>query len=447
MKFAKSLWLKMLHDYPADDLNEAEIKKIVNLFVDTKINPNCFVNNLDFLLTNGINPFHSPEKKPTKSIFQFRNFVNRPHGPYWFLAAYPDVVSWMQNLPEEDQHIFEDFDIDKKSFKDNEPSIEYFEKIVGAYQKTSESFETSEFFNLDENIYASSTIFDELGTDNNLTLIAEITTKFYLELKKYEDKFSEETMLIAAAGILDAQHHIFIDKTIDSNYIIKLARETSKSSTPLVDFILKLEPIVLAQTNSHVPLKEIEETVRKEEKSIRAAIQKTMDTYSQEERIQMNTREFLKKFRFKKYRLQLGIDSKKTSFLDPLLKVNDLHTAEFLCKVAGYFALFLAFFSSLYYFNTSTGYIWLFSLFFFGLIGWGIFNKNRLASIFFLLAFIPDILYQFYLFGLRQSAPNLEINLAEIPSSIGFMGWAILFLKVIIALNAVKATFYLKRIK
>jgi hypothetical protein len=59
---------------------------------------------------------------------------------------------------------------------------------------------------------------------SNFTRIAENTTKFYLELKNnYSDRFPDETSLLAAAGILDAQTYVFHEKSIQVETVLHIA--------------------------------------------------------------------------------------------------------------------------------------------------------------------------------------------------------------------------------
>lgn len=66
---------------------------------------------------------------------------------------------------------------------------------------------------------------------SNFSLIAENTTKFYLELtKRYPNRFSNDISLLAIAGILDAQNYVFASPpTIDGAEIFRLAEVASSS--------------------------------------------------------------------------------------------------------------------------------------------------------------------------------------------------------------------------
>ena len=78
---------------------------------------------------------------------------------------------------------------------------------------------------------------------SNFTLIAENTTKYYLELQsRYENRFTDNTSLLATTGVLDAQNYIFTSlPTITIEMLLILARESTtddESHTPIREQIL-----------------------------------------------------------------------------------------------------------------------------------------------------------------------------------------------------------------
>jgi hypothetical protein len=70
----------------------------------------------------------------------------------------------------------------------------------------------------------------------NFSLIAENTTKYYMELKtRYGGRFPDDAALLATAGVLDAQNYILPSPPqIDITDIIELAR---KSTTKGEDYV------------------------------------------------------------------------------------------------------------------------------------------------------------------------------------------------------------------
>jgi len=63
----------------------------------------------------------------------------------------------------------------------------------------------------------------------NYSLIAENTTKFYMELiTRYKDRFPDDVSLLATAGVLDARHYVFPSPPqIDITDIIELAQKST----------------------------------------------------------------------------------------------------------------------------------------------------------------------------------------------------------------------------
>ena len=71
---------------------------------------------------------------------------------------------------------------------------------------------------------------------SNYALIAENTTKYYLELtRNYSDRFTDKISLLATAGILDAQVYIFRERSIELETILAMARAAVSSEASTVD--------------------------------------------------------------------------------------------------------------------------------------------------------------------------------------------------------------------
>ena len=67
------------------------------------------------------------------------------------------------------------------------------------------------------------------------------TTIYYLELKNnYCEQFKDEASLLAAAGVLDAQHYICVDEKINVPEIIDIARASAEQDDGLTDFVTSL---------------------------------------------------------------------------------------------------------------------------------------------------------------------------------------------------------------
>jgi len=157
----------------------------------------------------------------------------------------------------------------------------------------------------------------------NFSLIAENTTKYYMELKsRYKERFTDDASLLAAAGILDAQNYIFPSPPqIDIIDVIELARKCTakdedyipmrkliqysentqryrdrKSSIAdllsfeysegspectdeVFDFVFGLELLLFKVDNQKFSPHAIEEACRSKYKTIEKAITQTMKKY------------------------------------------------------------------------------------------------------------------------------------------------------------------------
>jgi hypothetical protein len=157
----------------------------------------------------------------------------------------------------------------------------------------------------------------------NFSLIAENTTKYYMELKtRYSGRFPDDASLLATAGVLDAQNYIFPSPPqIDIVDVIELARKSTtkdegyipmrkliqysahlqryrehKSSVAgllsfeysegspectdeVFDFIFGLELLLFKVDNQRFSPHAIEEACRSKYKTIEKAIMQTMKKY------------------------------------------------------------------------------------------------------------------------------------------------------------------------
>ena len=150
---------------------------------------------------------------------------------------------------------------------------------------------------------------------SNFSLIAENTTKYYMELKtRYGGRFPDDASLLAAAGILDAQNYIFSSPPqIDITDVIELAQRcTAKDENPIAiredapfskitvadferlmdsfgppkctpkvfDFVFGLELLLFQADNKRFSPHAIEEACRSKHKTIEKAITGTMRKYN-----------------------------------------------------------------------------------------------------------------------------------------------------------------------
>jgi hypothetical protein len=157
----------------------------------------------------------------------------------------------------------------------------------------------------------------------NFSLIAENTTKYYMELKgRYKERFADDASLLAAAGVLDAQNYIFPSPPkIDITDVMELARKctakdedyipmrkliqysdntrryrdhkssiadllsfeysggSSECTDEVFDFVFGLELFLFEVDNKRFSPQAIEEACRSKYKTIEKAITQTMKKY------------------------------------------------------------------------------------------------------------------------------------------------------------------------
>lgn len=239
------IWEDLFHSSEAEGISVAskeDVKQIIEMLIADKIDPQIFLSNLEVLLRGGMpsfNDFLGTEEKPktTNSISYFTSIVDRPMGtPLWFLAGYPDVMHWLNTQQEKyikshnrdhdgwETEMSKLFGLDTEDENINENQImnsdgklrtKYYNNLIKHYKETTKkNLEVSVDENSENNIYLGAELLDIMGSESNFTLIAENTTKYYLELRKnYKDRFNDEVSLLATAGILDAQFYIFGDQT------------------------------------------------------------------------------------------------------------------------------------------------------------------------------------------------------------------------------------------
>jgi len=107
----QKMWEDLFNSSEAEGLSIAskgDVEQIIDILIADKIDPQAFLPNLEALLREGlpsINDFfgigEKKKHKPTESVSHFTSIVNRPLGiPLWFLAAYPDVMIWLDEQEE-----------------------------------------------------------------------------------------------------------------------------------------------------------------------------------------------------------------------------------------------------------------------------------------------------------------------------------------------------------
>ncbi len=260
----KKIWkdnFEILVKEGAGVIGKEDIDDVVDMLVADKIDPQVFVSNLEVLISGYMSPFNfsGVDKKEPSASVSYLNIARRAPGfPLWFYAAYPDVMKWfhewqreldnINDLATESAKLFgidiegDATQLDNIMNSEGKHRPKYLKNLVKNYKdKTNKSLEVRVDEFSEGDIYAGQEMLEAVGTESNFTLIAEITTKFYLELEKnYRECFADKTGLFATSGVLDAQWYVFSGQ-IKVAEIIDIAKKTIKSDDPLLNFIIELE--------------------------------------------------------------------------------------------------------------------------------------------------------------------------------------------------------------
>jgi len=345
----RKIWEDLFNSSEAEGLSIAskeDIEQIIDILIADKIDPQAFISNLETLLRGGlpssiffptINDLFGVEEKkkykPTESVSHFTFIVDRPPGtPLWFLAAYPDVMVWLNE--QEEKYIkshnrdydgwgvkmaklfginIEDGKLNENQIMDSKGKTrpKYLKNLIKSYKdKTEKALETA-VKNIENDLYLSDEILKAFGSESYYTFIAENTTKYYLELtRNYGDRFNDESSLLATAGILDAQSYIIIQQ-IDPMEILYIAKKSFGSGEEsLINFIINLEVKLFEVDTPNMDSDDIKDVCKGERQNIEKAIQKVKDEYASEPLFASNVTTFMNSAKFKPYRKMLGIKNK-----------------------------------------------------------------------------------------------------------------------------------------
>ena len=148
---------------------------------------------------------------------------------------------------------------------------------------------------------------------DNFILIAENTTKYYIELNNnYADRFINRSSLLAAAGVLDAQNYLFTD---DSEIDISSICESTKNivqdaklneEQALISFKTWLEIQLFKVDNPGIPYPDIVEAVDSKMDNIVKVIRDTKEQYEEEPLFSEATTTFMEAHQLKEIREKLG---------------------------------------------------------------------------------------------------------------------------------------------
>jgi hypothetical protein len=314
-----------------------EVDDVVSLMIEAKIDPQKFGGNLSVLITQGMPTtaylFGGQNLSPptTASIHQFISIVDRPiRMPLWLLAGFPDVLAWLNEQQEALQYPSVDenkaeatiaelygFDVDSSRNVSNSEienpdgglRVRYYRNLVWNYvQQTGRNLETAVEEGSESDIYLGNDFLQMMGEESNCTLIATITTKYYVELKtKYTSAFPDETSLLAMAGILDAQAYIFDTGQIQPMQIVDLAKATQGQKDRLLEFLVEFVTLLVSVDNPTLSSEAILEACRDRADTIQRSVRNAMDTYRGELKIVNDTRAVMTSAQFSQLRRVAGV--------------------------------------------------------------------------------------------------------------------------------------------
>jgi RNAse (barnase) inhibitor barstar len=320
-------------------ISKEDINDIIDMLIADKIDLQIFISNLGVLIRGHLSPFSfsgAERKDPSSSIIyyphgdpicRFSITCRAPAIPLWFYAAYPDVMKWFHEWQKnhklsnnfddykfviETMKLFEikEVDLEKENVfnKEKQYKPEYLKNLVKNYlEKNRNDLEVAVEEFSESDIYTGQEMLETLGTESNFTLIAEITTKFYLELEKeYKSFFTDQVSLLATAGVLDAQWDVFSGK-IKPVEIVTIAKEAVKSNNPLLNFIVELEVKLLGVDTPNMDENTIRKACEEQKEIIKNSIQKTKKEYKGEPRIIFDTKTFINSDKFDQIKKELGI--------------------------------------------------------------------------------------------------------------------------------------------
>ncbi|MDP3024504.1 MAG: hypothetical protein Q8O10_03115 [candidate division Zixibacteria bacterium] len=136
-------WESLLEGMDKDDEDVKEFKQgVASCLIPDKISPDKFRANNLLLSTRGIPQLldRNEQLSPTPSLKRFYLISDRPMGyPQWFIAAYPDVVSWVaDNIEQEESilhNIFGNMSDDELLTGKRRTKVKYLRILIDTYLK------------------------------------------------------------------------------------------------------------------------------------------------------------------------------------------------------------------------------------------------------------------------------------------------------------------------
>ena len=323
---------------------EDEVDEVVSLMTESRIHPQKFAGNLEIVLTGRSQPTEAypfaengggAALPSTPSMGKFLLTIDPPREfSRWFLAGFPDVVSWF----EDEQLALFNPSVDEEarteatakllgidvgaSQNSDEPDLRnddgtlrcrYCRSIVANYiTKTGKPLEAAVEEGSDDDIYLGYRFLETLGEESNFTLTASMTTKYYLELRKrYGRSFPDETALLSMSGILAANYYILVTRQISVAQVIAMSRETERERDRIYEFLIRFEALYMSVDETVLSADEVYEICRGQGEAIRASIKRTIDSYGGEPMIVDSVRKVMSSLEFSALRQEVGVSASK----------------------------------------------------------------------------------------------------------------------------------------
>jgi hypothetical protein len=296
------VWRTMLGaDDPASPIVAPdEADEVVNLLLTSKIDPQKFGGNAEAIMsatTIGFEARHGL-RRPLPTTPSITKIKTDSYGfrmiPPWMVAGFPDVIHWFG----EAQANGEDGATQRGVPSDSDDSAEahaientkgfirarYWHNLVVAYMsRTGRALEAAVDEGTDSDVYAASALLGMMGEESNFTLIASRATKYYLELSRsHRSAFPSETSLLAMAGMLTGLMYILGLQKVSCGEVVAIACETEGQEDRLLEFVIRLEVLLLAVDSPEISADEVAETCEDQRDSIHESIRRTTDTYASE---------------------------------------------------------------------------------------------------------------------------------------------------------------------
>ena len=335
-----NIWHKLLapDNQTFEIVLSEELDDVISILVDAQIDPKTFGGNLCELLSEGLPSFSSifdleQRSLPTSpSVKKYTSVINRPVAvPLWFIAAFPDVLHWLNEsqakihrcASSEDTSVKEfdellglnmnqadDVDISQYQNRKGQLRSQYYRNLVHNYLKrTGARLEVAVVPGSETDMYTAMDMLHAVGEESTFTLIATMTTKYYSELRNnYSASFPDETSLLAMAGILDANMSIFVTQQITIEQVIDLARR-SGGNNRYFDFLISLSTLLIWVDAQEMDPSDITAAGLEQADKIQESIRYALNTYKSEPMISQTARMVMRAPQFAYVRQAVGVTS------------------------------------------------------------------------------------------------------------------------------------------